>query len=315
MKILVITEWNTHIFSEMNAHTFSAAMQLGHQLDCLIPFQPNDTILQAAKKFSAVQKILYPTNACYTHGLAENLAPLIVQLAKSYDYVLMAATTFGKNILPRVAALLDVSMIGDVVQVVSSDTFVRPIYAGNALQTVQTHEKIKLLTIRPTAFPALLFETENHSIVIETITDEYSHPAVCFVNEQHATSLRPELTSAKIVVSGGRGFKNAENFRLLETLADALGAAVGASRAAVDAGFAPNDWQVGQTGKIVAPELYIAIGISGAIQHVAGIKDSRCVVAINSDPDAPIFEMADYYLVGDLFTILPELQNYLKIKE
>jgi len=309
MKILVVAEPDAKKFSIINQHTLSAASQLGEQIDLLFIDQPNENILQTAQKNSAIKKILVTTSNCYAHALAENVAPLIAKIATQYDYVLMAANTTGKNILPRVAALIDVAIIGDVVQIISADSFVRPIYAGNALQTVKLNEKIKLLTIRATAFPLLKNNEQKDLALIEKINDEFQHPAAAFISEQHTISTRPELTDARIIVSGGRGLKNAENFQLIEKLADCLGAAVGASRAAVDAGFAPNDWQVGQTGKIVAPELYIAIGISGAIQHLAGMKDSKIIVAINSDPDAPIFAIADYYLVGDLFNILPELQN------
>jgi len=310
MKILVVAEPDQHRFAVVNQHTLTAAAQLGNDIDLLLPNRSDESVIQTAKSFSVIKKVLCVTSESYDHALPENLAPLIADLSKTYDYILMAATTSGKNILPRVAALLDVSMTNDVVEIISPDTFVRPIYAGNALQTVKTQEKIKLLTIRGTAFSSMTMDP-SASVSVEKIDREMNHSLSTFVSEQRSQSTRPELSSARIVVSGGRGLKNAENFRMIEALADRLGAAVGASRAAVDAGFAPNDWQVGQTGKIVAPELYIAIGISGAIQHLAGMKDSKMIVAINSDPDAPIFEIADYYLVGDLFTILPALNDAL----
>lgn len=309
MKILLLIEHDNKTLKDANKHVFQAAKQLGAEIDALIIGHQCDSVVQEAQTLPF--QTLHVANAKdYEHQLAENTAPLIAELAKQYQYVLAPSTTYGKNILPRVAALLDISMIADVMQVINENTFVRPIYAGNAFATVKTDEKIKLLTIRTTAFPTV--EEKNHSAAkIEKCTQVFPNTLSQFDHQELTVSSRPELTSAKIVISGGRGLKSAENFKLVEQLADQLGAAIGASRAAVDAGFAPNDYQVGQTGKIVAPDLYIAIGISGAIQHLAGMKDSKVIVAINSDPDAPIFQIADYGLVGDLFKVLPELQKQL----
>jgi electron transfer flavoprotein alpha subunit len=245
----------------------------------------------------------------YAHGLAENVAPLIVDLAKGYSHVLAPATSFGKNVLPRVAALLDVAQISEIVAVHDADTFDRPIYAGNAIATVQSSDPIKVITVRGTGFEAV--PAEGGDAAIEDVGPGADAGLSRFVGQELSKSERPELTSARIIVSGGRGMGSGENFALLNALADKLGAAVGASRAAVDAGFVPNDYQVGQTGKIVAPELYIAVGISGAIQHLAGMKDSKVIVAINKDEEAPIFQVADYALVGDLFKVLPELTEAL----
>jgi electron transfer flavoprotein alpha subunit len=264
---------------------------------------------EGASKLQGIVKVLLADDATYDHMLAEEIAALLVKLAPAYSHVLAPATTNGKNIMPRVAALLDVAPISDISGVVSPDTFVRPIYAGNALATVQSKDKIKIVTVRGTAFPA--DATEGGGAPIEKVDATAAAGLSRFVGAELSKSERPELTSAKIVVSGGRGMQNGENFKLLESLADKLGAAVGASRAAVDAGFVPNDYQVGQTGKIVAPDLYIAVGISGAIQHLAGMKDSKVIVAINKDEEAPIFQVADYGLVGDLFKIVPELDAEL----
>jgi electron transfer flavoprotein alpha subunit len=252
---------------------------------------------------------LLADDAAYEHGIAENLAPLVVALAPNYSHVLAPATTSGKNLMPRVAALLDVMQISDISAVEGPDTFVRPIYAGNALATVQSKDKIKIITVRGTAFAPAAATGGNAAI--ETIETAEAPGITEFVGAELSKSERPELTSARIIISGGRGMQSGDNFHLLEKVADKLGAAVGASRAAVDAGFVPNDYQVGQTGKIVAPELYIAVGISGAIQHLAGMKDSKVIVAINKDEEAPIFQIADYGIVGDLFKILPELEEEL----
>ena len=268
-------------------------------------------VADAAAQVAGVAKVLLADDPAYDHGLAENMAPLIVGLAANYSHVLAPATTSGKNIMPRVAALLDVMQISDISAVVSPDTFVRPIYAGNALATVQSKDPIKIITVRGTAFaPA---EASGGSAPVEAVEGRATGGAGTseFVRAELSKSERPELTSARVIISGGRGMQSGDNFPLLEKVADKLGAAVGASRAAVDAGFVPNDYQVGQTGKIVAPELYIAVGISGAIQHLAGMKDSKVIVAINKDDEAPIFQIADYGLVGDLFKILPELDEEL----
>jgi electron transfer flavoprotein alpha subunit len=261
----------------------------------------------AAKSAAALQgvtKVLQVEDAAYANWLAEDIAPLVVKLAPNYSHVVMAADSVGKNVAPRVAALLDVGQVSEAIQIVSPDTFVRPIYAGNAMATVQTSDKIKVVTIRPTNFKAV---GTGGSAAIEQIGGEGAKGLSSYVGAELSKSERPELTSAKIVVSGGRGMGSGDNFKIIEALADKLGAGVGASRAAVDAGYVPNDYQVGQTGKVVAPDLYIAVGISGAIQHLAGMKDSKTIVAINKDEEAPIFQVADYGIVGDLFQIVPEL--------
>lgn len=310
MKVLIIAEHDNKKLKAVNYHTYTAATQLNAAIDMMIIGFKCETVAEEAQGFPALQKIWLANAADYEHQLAENCAPLIAKIAKNYDYVISGATTFGKNILPRVAALLDVSMISDVIKIISADTFVRPIYAGNALSTVQTKEPIKILTVRSTSFSATLNDKKAEP-PIEKIDIIIPNSVSKFINQELTVSLRPDLTSARIVVSGGRGLKSAENFKILEKIADKLGAAVGATRAAVDAGFVPNDYQVGQTGKIVAPDLYIAIGISGAIQHLAGMKESKVIVAINSDPDAPIFQIADYGLVADLFVATNELMDEL----
>jgi len=311
MKILIIAEHDNQKLKEVNFHTLTAALELGTEIDLLIVGFQCQTVVEQAKKIPGIQQILLADDVAFTDGIAENVVQPILAQAKNYQYVLMAATTYGKNILPRAAALLDMSMITDVIKIENANTFVRPIYAGNAFATLQSEESIKLLTIRSTAFSAAE-KVEMREIPLTILPTFIPDQRVQFVSHELTKSVRPELTSAKIVISGGRGLKNAENFKLLEELADSLGAALGASRAAVDAGFAPNDYQVGQTGKVVAPDLYIAIGISGAIQHLAGMKDSKVIVAINSDPEAPTFEIADYSLVADLFEVLPELQKELQ---
>lgn len=307
MKTLVIAEHDNNGIKTATLNTISAAGVLGADIDVLIIGHQCQKVAADAAAIATVKQVLLADNAVYEHQLAENCAELIAQVAKNYNYVLAGATTFGKNLLPRSAALLDSSMISDVIAIKSADTFVRPIYAGNAIATVQSNEPIKLMTIRTTAFAAA--KKADVQATITRVDTVINNEASRFEGHKLTESTRPELSSARVVISGGRGLKSAENFRLLETLADKLGAAVGASRAAVDAGFAPNDYQVGQTGKIVAPDLYIAVGISGAIQHLAGMKDSKIIVAINNDPEAPIFEIADFGLVGDLFKILPELQS------
>jgi electron transfer flavoprotein alpha subunit len=313
MKTLVIAEHDNQSLKLATHHTLTAAIELGHDIDVLVMGYECASVAEAACFLPSVKTVLLANDQVYAHQLAENTAALIAEVGKQYDYILVGATTFGKNLLPRVAALFDVSMISDVMQIKSADTFVRPIYAGNILATVQTADKIKLLTIRGTAFKAVEVKTEK-SATIQTLSQVIPNTLSRFEKHELTQSSRPELTTARVIIAGGRGLKSAENFKLLEAIADQLQAAIGASRAAVDAGFAPNDYQVGQTGKVVAPDLYIAVGISGAIQHLAGMKDSKVIVAINNDPDAPIFTVADYALVGDLFNILPELQSALTKK-
>ncbi len=310
MKTLLILEHDNHTLKSANYHLLSAVTELRTAVDLLILGYQCDAVIQTAECLPDVEHLFVADHEVYAHQLAENSAALIAELAKNYDYVVTTASTFGKNLLPRVAALLDVAMVGDVIKIISEDTFVRPIYAGNAFQTVQIQERIKLLTIRPTAYPSIPV-SQNKIITHERLEKIIPNALSQFVNQALTVSERPELTAARIIVAGGRGLKSAENFKLIEKLADRFGAAVGASRAAVDAGFAPNDYQVGQTGKVVAPDLYIAIGISGAIQHLAGMKDSKVIVAINNDPDAPIFQVADYGLVADLFSVLKELEAEL----
>jgi len=309
MKILIIAEHDNQALKQSTHHTVSAARHLGEEIDVLVMGSQCQKVVEKARALPQVKKVLAADDAVYEHQLAENGAALVAEIGKHYDYVITGATTSGKNLLPRVAALLDVAMIGDVTEIVSADTFARPIYAGNAMATVQATDNIKLLSIRTTAFPAV--KEGSADAAVEKISQAIANNLSRFESQSLTKSERPELTSARVIVSGGRGLKSAENFKLLEELADRLGAAVGASRAAVDAGFAPNDYQVGQTGKVVAPDLYIAIGISGAIQHLAGMKDSKIIVAINNDAEAPIFQIADYGLVGDLFKILPEMVQEL----
>ncbi|RLQ88609.1 electron transfer flavoprotein subunit alpha/FixB family protein [Notoacmeibacter ruber] len=307
MALLLIADHDNAALSDQTAKALTAAKEIGGDIDILVAGKGAQPVADAAAKLDGVRKVLLAESDQLEHRLAEPLAALIESLAGDYDYLIAPSTTTGKNVMPRVAALLDVMQISDVMSVEGDDTFKRPIYAGNAIQTVQSSDAKKVLTVRGASFQAT---GEGGSASVESI-DAVDGPAVSsFVSEKIAESDRPELTSAKIILSGGRALGSKEKFdEIILPLADKLGAAVGASRAAVDAGYAPNDWQVGQTGKVVAPELYIAAGISGAIQHLAGMKDSRIIVAINKDEDAPIFQVADYGLVGDLFEILPELQQ------
>ena len=311
MSVLAIAEHDNASIRPATLNAVTAAAQLG-PVDLLVAGADCRAAAEQAAKIAGVAKVLLADAPEYAHGLAENLAPLVVKLAAGYSHVLVTATTFGKNLLPRAAALLDLQQISDVVKIVSADSFVRPIYAGNGLATVQSADRIKLLTVRSTAFEAA--KAEGGSAAIETVAAAGEAGLSRFVRQEVSKSERPELSSARIVISGGRGMQAAENFHLLEEVADRLGAAVGASRAAVDAGFKPNEFQVGQTGKVVAPDLYIAVGISGAIQHLAGMKDSKVIVAINKDEEAPIFAVADYGLVADLFTAVPELKAELDRK-
>ncbi|MEP4548009.1 MAG: FAD-binding protein [Saccharospirillum sp.] len=308
MSILIIAEHDNASLAPVTSHVVTAAAKIGGDIDVLVAGSGAQSVADEAAKLSGVSKVLFADDAAYGHQLAENLADLVAELGKSYSHILAPATTNGKNMMPRLAALLDVEQISDILSVESADTFKRPIYAGNAIATVQSSDSIKVITVRGTAFDACELDG---SASVEAVTGGHDKGISAFVGEDLAKSDRPELTAARIVVSGGRGMQNGDNFKLLYTLADKLDAAVGASRAAVDAGFVPNDMQVGQTGKIVAPELYIAVGISGQIQHLAGMKDSKVIVAINKDEDAPIFQVADYGLVADLFDALPEFEKAL----
>ncbi|GAB4362613.1 MAG: FAD-binding protein [Gammaproteobacteria bacterium] len=308
MSILVIAEHDNQGLKPATAHTVGAARELEGEVTVLVAGHGSEGAARQAAALEGVARVLHAEDPAYEHPVAEVLTPLIRDLAGAYRYLLAPATTFGKNLLPRVAALLDVAMVSDVIGIEGPDTFRRPIYAGNAIATVRSGEPIQVLSIRATAFDAV---GEGGSAPIEAIPGQGGSERARFVGQQLTESERPELTEARVVVSGGRGVGSAENFALIEALADKLGAAVGASRAAVDAGFVPNDYQVGQTGKVVAPELYIAVGISGAIQHLAGMKDSKVIVAINKDEEAPIFQVADYGLVADLFQAVPELTEAL----
>ena len=307
MAILVIAEHNNATLAAATLNVVTAAQKIGGDIHVLVAGSNASAAAEAAAKVAGVAKVLLADDAALAHQLPENVAPLIAELGKGYSHVLAPATTNGKNFLPRVAALLDVDQISEIISVESEDTFKRPIYAGNAIATVQSSAPVKVITVRTTGFDAA--SAEGGSAAVETIGGAADAGKSSFVGEELAKSDRPELTAAKIVVSGGRGMGNGDNFKILYSLADKLGAAVGASRAAVDAGFVPNDMQVGQTGKIVAPQLYIAAGISGAIQHLAGMKDSKVIVAINKDEEAPIFQVADYGLVADLFEAVPELEK------
>jgi electron transfer flavoprotein alpha subunit len=304
MSVLVIAEHDGKRLKPGTANAVTAAGKMGGDITVLVAGHQCGEAAKAAAKLSGVKKVLHSDAPQYNGGVAENLAALIVPLATSYTHVVAPATGFGKNLMPRVAALLDVQQVSDISAVVSPDTFVRPIYAGNVLATVQSADTIKVVTVRATGFDAA---GEGGSAPVEALAPGPDAGLSKFNSQELTKSARPELTAAKIIVSGGRGMGSGENFKLLEALADKLGAAVGASRAAVDSGFVPNDYQVGQTGKIVAPELYIAVGISGAIQHLAGMKDSKVIVAINKDAEAPIFAIANYWLVEDLFKAVPEL--------
>lgn len=309
MTILVIAEHDEKEIAPASLSTIAAAKEIGGDIHLLLSGSNEDACADAAKSIDGVSKVLVAQGDHLAHHLAENIAPIIVERAKDYSHILFPATTFGKNIAPRVAALLDTQQISDITKVIDDKTFERPVYAGNAFATVETTDAIKVITIRATAFDKVA--TEGGSASVEEIDAGSDSSLSGFVGQELSESERPELTSADRVVSGGRALGSTENFELIEKLADKLGAAIGASRAAVDAGYVPNDYQVGQTGKVVAPELYIAIGISGAIQHLAGMTDSKVIVAINKDEDAPIFEIADYGLVGDLFDIVPELTEKL----
>lgn len=311
MRILVLVEHDEAVIKEGTWHTLNAAQELMKHdpkgmVDLVICGAACQSIVAEATHTAGVRSVLYFKHPALQHQTPEAITQVLQEIARDYTHILAPASTFGKNTLPRLAALLDVMQISDAMAIHGPDIFDRPIYAGNAIQTVQSHDPIKILTIRTTAFSGAHTESEQPAALTEN-TPTLSEPRAWVKGKEVSESLRPDLVSARVVVAGGRGLGSAENFQLLETLADQLNAAIGASRAAVDAGYVPNDYQVGQTGKIVAPELYVAIGISGAIQHIAGMKESRVIVAINKDPEAPIFQIADYGYVGDLFQVVPEL--------
>ncbi|SAI13349.1 electron transfer flavoprotein subunit alpha [Bordetella ansorpii] len=309
MTTLVIAEHDNAQLKAATLNTVAAAAKIGGDVHVLVAGANAKAVADAAAKIAGVSKVLLADGAQLADGLAENVAAQVLAVASSYSHLLFPATAAGKNVAPRVAAKLDVAQISDIISVESADTFQRPIYAGNAIATVQSADSVKVITVRTTAFDAVA--AEGGSAAVEAVDAVADSGKSSFVGREVAKSDRPELAGARVVVSGGRGLGSAENFKILDPLADKLGAALGASRAAVDAGYAPNDWQVGQTGKIVAPQLYVAVGISGAIQHLAGMKDSKVIVAVNKDPEAPIFGVADYGLVGDLFTVVPELTSAL----
>ena len=309
MSILVIAEHDNSELKSSTLNALAAATEIGNNIDLLVAGSECGSVAEAAQQIPCVSKVLLANKTGYANALAENLGNLVAELGENYSHILAAATTSGKNFMPRVAALLDVSQISDISAVTSEDTFERPIYAGNCIATVKSNDSIKVITVRTTGFDAC--ESSGGSADLEELDNDTDLGVSSFVKEEIAESDRPELTAADVVISGGRGMQNGDNFSLLNGIADKLGAAIGASRAAVDSGFVPNDMQVGQTGKIVAPDLYIAVGISGAIQHLAGMKDSKVIVAINKDEEAPIFQVADYGLVADLFDALPELESKL----
>ena len=309
MSILVIAEHDNTNLKGATLNTVAAAKEIGNDITLLVAGFNTSSVVDESKQLNGVTRILSCDDALYENALAEEVSNLVLSVSSEFSYILAPATTFGKNLLPRISAKLDVQQISDIISVESEDIFKRPIYAGSCIATVKSNDSVKLITVRSTAFDPVALD--NSDIPVESINVSDSANISEFVSEELAKSDRPELTSANIVISGGRGMQSGDNFHLLDSIADKLGAAVGASRAAVDAGFVPNDYQVGQTGKIVAPDLYIAVGISGAIQHLAGMKDSKVIVAINKDEDAPIFQVADYGLVSDLFTALPELEASL----
>ena len=309
MSILVVGEHDSAVLKPVTLHVIAAAKQIGQEIDLLLVGKDIEGVTNDAIHIEGVAKVLSADDAVYEHGLAENVAKLVAQCAENYDYVIAAHTSIGRNFMPRVAALLDVAQISDIIAVESPSIFRRPIYAGNAIATVEALDKKKVLTVRGTAFDPV--QSKGGSATLEKVEAVHQVENVKFLQEEIAELERPELTDARVVISGGRALGSGENFKLLEALADKLGAAIGASRAAVDAGYVPNDMQVGQTGKVVAPELYIAVGISGAIQHLAGMKDSKVIVAINNDEEAPIFKICDYGLVADLFEVLPKLNEML----
>ena len=307
MSILVIAEHDNNELKGSTLNTVTAASEIGGDITILVAGSNSSTVAEQASSIAGIKSVIHVDDPLYENFLAEDLGNLVVAVADGFNYILAPATTFGKNFLPRVAAKLDVQQISDIISVEDGNTFKRPIYAGSCIATVKSSDSVKVITVRTTAFDASLMSDETATVDSGTPVDSLNNSS--FVSDEIAESDRPELTAAEVIVSGGRALGSSENFKIIEELADKLGAAVGASRAAVDAGYVPNDYQVGQTGKIVAPSLYIAIGISGAIQHLAGMKDSKVIVAINKDEDAPIFQVADYGLVGDLFEAVPELTN------
>ena len=309
MSILVIAEHDNSELKTATLNTVAAGLEIGGDIDILVAGSDCDSVAESASQIPGVGKVLLANKECYKNALAENMGNLIVELADGYSHIISPATTNGKNFMTRVAAKLDVSQVSDISAVISEDTYERPIYAGNCIATVQSTDSVKVITVRTTGFDAC--ESNGGSAAITSLDGDTDAGISSFIKEEIAESDRPELTAADVVISGGRGMQNGDNFSLLNGIADKLGAAIGASRAAVDSGFVPNDMQVGQTGKIVAPDLYIAVGISGAIQHLAGMKDSKVIVAINKDEEAPIFQVADYGLVADLFDALPELEAKL----
>ena len=309
MSILVLAEHNNIDIKSSTLNTISAASQIEEEIDVLVTGFQCEELSKKIAKCEKVSKVIFVDNEKLKNPIAENIEPIVLSVAEKYSHIMAPATTFGKNIFPRIAVKLDLAQISDVIKIVSNDTFMRPIYAGNAIATVKSNDKIKIITIRPTSFDPV--ETSGGSDVVENLEFQTQNNSVEFIDREESQSERPELSTARVVISGGRGLQSAENFKLLNEIADKLNAAVGASRAAVDAGYVSNDYQVGQTGKVVVPDLYIAVGISGAIQHLAGMKESKVIVAINKDEEAPIFNVADYGLNADLFEALPQLSSEL----
>ena len=309
MSILVLAEHNNIDIKSSTLNTISAASQIEKEIDVLVTGFQCEELANKIAKCEKVSKVIFVDNEKLKNPIAENIEPIVLSIAEKYSHIMAPATTFGKNIFPRIAVKLDLAQISDVIKIISNDTFMRPIYAGNAIATVKSNDKTKIITIRPTSFDPV--ETSGGSDVVESLEFETQNNSVEFIDREESQSERPELSTARVVISGGRGLQSAENFKLLNEIADKLNAAVGASRAAVDAGYVSNDYQVGQTGKVVVPDLYIAVGISGAIQHLAGMKESKVIVAINKDEEAPIFNVADYGLNADLFEALPQLSSEL----
>tara|TARA_B100000401_G_scaffold289499_1_gene198096 strand:- start:749 stop:1702 length:954 start_codon:yes stop_codon:yes gene_type:complete len=309
MSILVLAEHNNNDIKSSTLNTISAAAQIDQEIDVLVAGYQCEELANKISKCEKVSKVFFVDNEKLENPIAENIEPIVMSVAKKYTHIMAPATTFGKNIFPRIAVKLDIAQVSDVIKIISSDTFMRPIYAGNAIATVKSNDKIKIITVRPTSFEPV--ETSGGSGIIENLSFDSQNNNVEFIEREESQSERPELSTARVVISGGRGLQSADNFKLLNEIADKLNAAVGASRAAVDAGYVSNDYQVGQTGKVVVPDLYIAVGISGAIQHLAGMKESKVIVAINKDEEAPIFNVADYGLNADLFEALPQLSSEL----